>query len=133
MSKKIEAFEYVAKSSGKTYKAYSLADLLELAGIEAPAGCHAIKDGNDDNGRLQYTIIIMEQTAPQKRMVKEARRAGVMAKPLSTKAPQAPANGLEERFNRLETALAALLTQTSQAPEKAAPVGTTITRKRRAA
>ncbi len=133
MSKKIEAFEYPAKSSGKIYEAYNLADLLELAGIEAPAGFYAIKDGMDSNGRLKYTVIILEQTAPQKRMVKEARRAGVMSKPLSTKAPQAPANGLEERFNRLETALAALLTQTNQAPAKAAPVGTTITRKRRAA
>lgn len=131
---KITLKPYVAKS-GKIIPSVSIDALLAFAGIEAPAGYAVPQNGN--------VILIWE---PKEEMA-QAKAKGIMSKPLAKLAEKpsqegASNDGLAERLATIEKALAMLVTH-NKPPSHAltaehailreAPVGTTITRKRKVA
>ena len=156
MANEIEIMEYKTKS-GKEFPAVSLAQLLEACGIDAPYGFGAITQENGD-----VAVLLWQQPKAEKKSVggfqkpspmAQAKAKGIAAKPLSTFKGQAPApapmapvkpaspvNGgdIEARFAALEETnanIAKMLAQmlsTNPAQTKAAPVGTTITRRQKA-
>lgn len=129
---KIEFGSFVSKA-GKEYRTLEIADLLRAVGL---AGQVEVGYGISADKK---SLILWEPRAE----VKEAKAKGIMGKPLSKMAEKpvidgAPNDGLAERLATIEKALAMLITHNSPAShaksaEREAPVGTTITRKRKAA
>lgn len=133
---KIVLKPYVSKS-GKIIPSVSIDALLEMAGIEAPDG-YAVPQG----GKV---ILVWEPKAE----TVQAKRNGIMGKPLAKLAKPDSAgasnDGLAEKLATIEKALAMLLTHNTpsshaksamtveHAIHREAPVGTTITRKRKTA
>ncbi len=126
---KIVLKPYVSKS-GKIIPSVSIDALLEMAGIEAPEG-YAVPQG----GKV---ILVWEPKAE----AVQAKRNGIMGKPLAKLAKPnnegASNDGLAEKLATIEKALAMLLTHNTpsshaKSAEREAPVGTTITRKRKTA
>jgi len=126
---KIVLKPYVSKS-GKIIPSVSIDALLEMAGIEAPDG-YAVPQG----GKV---ILVWEPKAE----TVQAKAKGIMGKPLAKLAkPDSVGDsndGLAEKLATIEKALAISLTHNTpsshaKSAEREAPVGTTITRKRKVA
>lgn len=128
------AFGSFVSKAGKEFRTLEIADLLKAVGlaeqVEIGFGVSADKK----------TLILWEPRVE----VKEAKAKGIMGKPLSKMTEKHVDNGaaenpLNDRLATIEKALAMLISQNitpshaENAKQTQAPVGTVITRKRKAA